>query len=352
MARSPRRSSATRRLAAIPLLAGPLSVPKAPSASLIYRRFRADPPRCGSAPALFFLSRVGASPPSCGERGAPDFARILRVVDPRRTTDFSSFASCGALRVMGNGSRGRRPPGYGSGVENGFFSPTSELFEALLRVMELNVKGKPALLFFVRSWRPVGFLAPCFFLTRRLGDETGSPRYASPSARRGYGPTLRVMGFRRRDDLGNVRTLRGWIGTASGCTLRSGTSDRARGGRGMDSFIGDAPEPKWPQHGPYSSSARADSAGSPDAEGLPWIRSRGAFLLSILFTEKTVELELMTESGLFFSSRRAFRGVSGLLGSSRRGEGVYRRKTEKKLTTLSNGYLGSATMKNAAKCDT
>ncbi|KAL2632465.1 hypothetical protein R1flu_003944 [Riccia fluitans] len=52
-----------------------------------------------------------------------------------------------------------------------------------------------------------------------------------------------------------------------------------RGGRGMDSFIGDAPEPKWPQHGPYSSSARADSAGSPDAEGLPWIRSRGAFSL-------------------------------------------------------------------------
>ncbi|KAL2619798.1 hypothetical protein R1flu_000003 [Riccia fluitans] len=110
----------------------------------------------------------------------------------------------------------------------------------------------------------------------------------------------------------------------------------------MDSFIGDAPEPKWPQHGPYSSSARADSAGSPDAEGLPWIRSRGAFLLSILFTEKTVELELMTESP-GYSFRRAglseeFPDSSEVRGAAK---GVYRRKTEKKLTTLSNGYLGS-----------
>ncbi|KAL2636095.1 hypothetical protein R1flu_007574 [Riccia fluitans] len=40
------------------------------------------------------------------------------------------------------------------------------------------------------------------------------------------GSTLRVMGFRHCDDLGNVRTLRGWIGMASSCTLWSGTSDR------------------------------------------------------------------------------------------------------------------------------
>ncbi|KAL2632466.1 hypothetical protein R1flu_003945 [Riccia fluitans] len=67
--------------------------PESSSASLIYRRFRADPPRCGSAPGSFFPFARRREPSELWGTGGP-LARILRVVDPRRTTDFSS------LRVM------------------------------------------------------------------------------------------------------------------------------------------------------------------------------------------------------------------------------------------------------------
>ncbi|KAL2641223.1 hypothetical protein R1flu_008810 [Riccia fluitans] len=121
----------------------------------------------------------------------------------------------------------------------------------------------------------------------------------------------------------------------------------------MDSFIGDVPEPKWPQHGPYSSSARADSVGSPDAKELPWIHSRGAFLLSILFMEKTVELEFMIEPRVILfvapGFSRSFRTPRKF--ETRRKE-CTEGKPKKNLRLSATDIVAPATMKNAAKCET
>ncbi|KAL2610749.1 hypothetical protein R1flu_022441 [Riccia fluitans] len=55
------RDSATRCTSGYRIAKSPQH-PEAPLASLIYHRFRADPPVVDRRPALFFLSHVGASP--------------------------------------------------------------------------------------------------------------------------------------------------------------------------------------------------------------------------------------------------------------------------------------------------
>ncbi|KAL2623749.1 hypothetical protein R1flu_007994 [Riccia fluitans] len=142
---------------------------------MIYHRFRADPPCCGSAPGSFFLSRFSARTSELWGTGNTSFARILGVVDPHRTTDFSS------LRVM-------RSPSELWGMGVGDIRPSS--------TVSFKFNG------WATKQAPYIMRAPLLE------------------------PTLRVMGFCRCDDLGNVRTLRGWIGMASGCTLWSGTFDR------------------------------------------------------------------------------------------------------------------------------
>ncbi|KAL2624305.1 hypothetical protein R1flu_008550 [Riccia fluitans] len=159
----------------------PLNVPKALLASLIYRRFRADPPYCGSAPDSFFLSRVGASPSKLWGMGNTSFALILRVVDPHRTTNFSSLRVMRSLsELLGIGVRDIGPSGLWIRRREWLFSPTLELFEA-------------------------------------------SPSYG---ARMLKGSQLSCFSF----GVGGPR----W--TASGCTLRSGTSNQDPW-RAWDGFV-------------------------------------------------------------------------------------------------------------------
>ena len=149
------------------------------------------------------------------------------------------------------------------------------------------------------------------------------------------GPTLRVMGFRRRDDLGNVRTLRGWIGTASGCTLRSGSSDRDPR-RAWDGFV-------------YRGCAGTEVAAAravipPPRERIPQaLRTRRvchgsvrAVLFCYQFSSrrKLSNLNLWLSPRVIYSFRRAglSEEVSGLLGSRRRGERSVLPKENRKKT--------------------
>ncbi|KAL2619815.1 hypothetical protein R1flu_000020 [Riccia fluitans] len=87
---------------------------------------------------LFFSFRALArAPSSCGERGPPlqgSSGLWIRAGQPT----FPPFASCGAPPSYGERESGTSdPPGYGSGVENGFFFPLRS-YSKLLRVMELE----------------------------------------------------------------------------------------------------------------------------------------------------------------------------------------------------------------------
>ncbi|KAL2641224.1 hypothetical protein R1flu_008811 [Riccia fluitans] len=89
-------------------------------------------------PALFFLSRVGASSCELWERGAPPLRGSSGLWIRAGQPTFPPFASCGApLSYEERESGMSDPPGYGSGIENGFFPPLRS-YSKLLRVMELE----------------------------------------------------------------------------------------------------------------------------------------------------------------------------------------------------------------------
>ena len=153
----------------------------------------------GRRPALFFLSRVGASPSELWGTGSTSFARILRVVDPRRTTDFSS------LRVM-------RSPSelWGTGVgdvgpsglwirrrDERLFSPTSELFEAPPSYGARMLKGSRLLSFFVRKvGGPRWFFLALFLFNATAGRRNGLPALCEPLREEGiWDPPSELWGF-------------------------------------------------------------------------------------------------------------------------------------------------------------